>query len=721
MKDTRVDRRKDLLSLLGWVVALAVVLIITSQCRPEEDLASIQVTTFYSETETGDLDDDATPPPDLLREPVVGGAPGRLGLDMVIGPDGKPVAAVIKERSLYLYTVADDGIDQELIVRFVDQCHIAVDDAGAVHLVYYDSATDGVIYATDKSGDWEYTPMVNDAEGHTSPDIAVDADGNVHIVYCELHQFSSYVERYPIYVNNVGGVWTREVVDDGQYVTYQFASIAVDEYGKAHLGLIQSSTIYYATNRFGFWTRKKLDESYSLPHGIVIACDRFGRVHLAWSQWWSSNDAHTGYAIRRGWNWEVHHLVDDRHFCASPPTLIVDATGKAHLAGYGKTMSHYRLLYLTYDASPYHWWSSGEWTFLPLLKTRYDVEYTALAINDAGRILLAFHDASTGELKMYVDPSSTSKPFVLDDTGQYEDHFSLDVDSLGRPHVAVYDPLSTSLLYARRIDGAWQVETVDAGGEVGKNCHLVLDSDDLAHIVYYDAGNDQLKLAENDADGWSLSMLPFPAEIARLAVDSLNNLHVSYHNELDEGIYYANNIGGDWTSTLVLDDQNDAKLALDADDAAHLLYEENGSIYEISNASGSWATSLIWQVNPDYDYLSPVISLSPAGQLMRNAKYRHCEHGSCWTYLQQGGTFVGSYGDGHDIDGDFIVYYTELGHDLMTKHLGDGAEIPLDTFGYVGSKCDMRLDDDGNVHIIYSGEGALWYATFSDYGEAETE
>jgi len=70
---------------------------------------------------------------------------------------------------------------------------------------------------------------------------------------------------------------------------------------------------------------------------------------------------------------------------------------------------------------------------------------------------------------------------------------SLALDASGNPHIAYFDELNGDLKYARRVGGAWQIQTVDSDGMVGKYPSLALDAGGNPCIAYFDETNRDLK------------------------------------------------------------------------------------------------------------------------------------------------------------------------------------------------------------------------------------
>jgi hypothetical protein len=86
------------------------------------------------------------------------------------------------------------------------------------------------------------------------------------------------------------------------------------------------------------------------------------------------------------------------------------------------------------------------------------------------------------------------------------DYPSLALDRYGRPHIAWYEKGTADLKYAAYDGAAWQIETVDGGGDVGQYASLAVDRIGRVYIAYYDATNGDLKYAHYDGS-WTVETL----------------------------------------------------------------------------------------------------------------------------------------------------------------------------------------------------------------------
>ncbi|MCL4233471.1 MAG: hypothetical protein KJ042_03020, partial [Deltaproteobacteria bacterium] len=83
-----------------------------------------------------------------------------------------------------------------------------------------------------------------------------------------------------------------------------------------------------------------------------------------------------------------------------------------------------------------------------------------------------------------------------------------------------------------------------------------------------------------------------------------------------------------------------------------------------------------------------------------------------------GGVLEGNFGPdmGFFVDASgahYLSYYDADGKDLFYAHDADGdwASRSIHTTGDVGSASGVALDADGRAHMLYFGEGSLWWAS----------
>jgi len=126
---------------------------------------------------------------------------------------------------------------------------LAVDSQGGRHLAYvdYDPTARGFKYATDAGGEWKIQTIEEGPDRGLSPDIAIDSDDRVHLVY--YNSVGSGLR----YATNESGIFSVAIIDDEGYVG-QNPSIILDqeEVQVAYVGL---NTAWYAKFPEGYTGR----------------------------------------------------------------------------------------------------------------------------------------------------------------------------------------------------------------------------------------------------------------------------------------------------------------------------------------------------------------------------------------------------------------------------------------------------------------------------------
>jgi hypothetical protein len=124
---------------------------------------------------------------------------------------------------------------------------------------------------------------------------------------------------------------------------------------------------------------------------------------------------------------------------------------------------------------------------------------------------------------------------------------ALTMDSNNRAHITWYDRDGRNLMYNTNDSGAWFVapQVVDSAGDVGRNPSIAIDSMGNAHISYDDISlgmNERVKYATNASGGWVSEIIPtfgIRVRYSSIAVDSNNNVHISFQDISAEDLYYA--------------------------------------------------------------------------------------------------------------------------------------------------------------------------------------
>lgn len=196
-------------------------------------------------------------------------------------------------------TIVDHGIDSAYP-------QIAVDSQGFVHVVFGSFA-----YACNRTGEWEVTnPVPYSSEW---PAFALDGQGYAHIAYPDDANGSMNV------TTDKTGEWVTELVDEFNSGYFHPCSLVVDAGGSVHViyGIQNSPGFKYATNKSGAWIAEFINtEDVQLAS---IALDEDGFAHIVYH-----DDGHFDfrYATNRFGEWESFILDPSRNSGMTPAIAI---------------------------------------------------------------------------------------------------------------------------------------------------------------------------------------------------------------------------------------------------------------------------------------------------------------------------------------------------------------------------------------------------------------
>ena len=190
----------------------------------------------------------------------------------------------------------------------------------------------------------------------------------------------------------------------------------------------------------------------------------------------------------------------------------------------------------------------------------------------------------------------------------YINQTSLAVDSQNLAHVSFYDWGPGNLMFATQTTaGAWQIETLDTGGK-GKYASLAIAPDGSDNIAYYDSNKGDLKLIYNGPGGW-LPPITVDGELPSgtppdvggypsLKMDSSSLWHISYYDFTNKDLKYASYSGGSWY-VYTVDSSGDvgqySSLVLDSGGYAHIAYYDatNGKLKYAYQDGQGWHKDII--------------------------------------------------------------------------------------------------------------------------------
>jgi hypothetical protein len=477
------------------------------------------------------------------------------------------------------------------------------------------------------------------------------------------------------YAANAGGDWTIAAVDSGEDVG-DFCSIGVDAEGHAHVAYNHAyggddDGIYYATNQSGSWQHQKLGvgESGSFRS---LRLDAAGHVFIA-----GSLTGDVALWTDRSGSWERETVTSDE-WDAMFASVFVDAEGAARIAYYDHEKG-----WLKYAANP-----SKAWTVSVLDDAGIADSPPSLALGPDGApmIALAYSYAANenGAMILATRSGGTWSGAVVDDQlgWVYGDFGAMTVDPAGAAHVAYTGSTSHyELTYAENSSGDWAYENADPQAGFPEMMAIARDGAGAIHIAYADENSWRLRYTTNAAGSWKGETASTISEYGdggvALQVQADGTAHVAWYDDENSAVYYATNASGDWAKEEVASDLwlvNALSIQLDADNHAHLAFS---NLYA-TNTGGSW---VIEETGLADDPAEVSLAIDAAG-------YAHiaCESFRLRYLSNASGEWKGRVID--HLDGEYYILWN------------------------IGDYPSMAIDADGNVHVAYLGEGAVWHAMF---------
>jgi hypothetical protein len=211
---------------------------------------------------------------------------------------------------------------------------LAVGGDGSNHIVYADTNSDQLKYATDVSGQWVVS-VIPGADGAEFPSLAIDQGNAVHVAYLVFTGHSP--DAYQLaYATDASGSWQTTLVES----VLAYPSIAVDAAGTPHiayLGAVQSDGTYpvhYRSYVSAAWSDEMIATSDDPKTLVALAVTPAGQANLVYK-----SQVDLEYVTGISGHWLATRV--DSFDTASPEygqygaydvSIDLDTAGKPHLA-----------------------------------------------------------------------------------------------------------------------------------------------------------------------------------------------------------------------------------------------------------------------------------------------------------------------------------------------------------------------------------------------------
>ncbi len=385
--------------------------------------------------------------------------------------------------------------------------------------------------------DWELQTVDS---ATTAVALALDGDGIAHLCYFTppIDHLSGTTGHLLKYANNAGGpgIWTTETIET-LTKTGDGCDIAVAADGTVRVAYIVGDDLKYARRDGGSWMVTTA-VSGGVKWRCALALDSSNTPHIAFSRFSDYDDPYDrvmyqGLPCYVTWTagaWQETAL----QWAAGEPEYLLDTGEWQDIAlssdetVYGTWKSAWTLRFmvpLSHDPSHF----AGYQTGLPGTANRFRIDafddfYAAGIGSDTGAVVLGRNTS---------DPSDETswyffwERYELDNTGTHygddsEQHLGLAADSEAGAHLVFYDAIDNDLKYiwqsaswaygesspVQRIHPCF-TELVDSDGDVGRSADISVDGSDDPHIVYLDTSNHAVKYGKRMAfSGPQLRVLP---------------------------------------------------------------------------------------------------------------------------------------------------------------------------------------------------------------------
>jgi hypothetical protein len=280
---------------------------------------------------------------------------------LALAPDGS-VRAAWMEGMFFKYASNASGawvvedVDPELgcDMEFFD---IAVDSDGNIHILYTGMSVNDeeydICYATDKSGSLERYNLTNTGGIQVALNICLDRYGKPNILYAVHDEMES--EMYLCYgwIDN-SNVLHAEVVSEKWIDIEEGSDLVVDDDGTVHIFYIDTDDFYlwYIRGKPSAWGEdfllSDLDNSYP-----CAALDDQGSLHVVYSVW-EEGGAYANYHTNQTGMWHDEVICEEE----KPhryPCIAIDADDNPHV------------VWENYDKLAYTNKIFGEWTYPELI------------------------------------------------------------------------------------------------------------------------------------------------------------------------------------------------------------------------------------------------------------------------------------------------------------------------------------------------------------------
>jgi plastocyanin len=312
---------------------------------------------------------------------------------------------------------------------------LALTSAGVPVIAYWEAQVKALKVAVGPS--WNLLTVDSNNGGDQYASLALDSDDDARVAWYDA---GSKDLKYRAW-NGTG--WESEITVDGAGTVGQYASLALDGSGFPRIAYYDASNrrLKYAAWNGASWTLATVpdpDSGHNVGQYASLALDNTGNPHIAYY------DATSKRLKHAWWNgtWQTE-VVDESGDDGQYASLKVNSSGQPRIA-------YYESVDATHGKLKYAAWNGASWDIEIIDAAANKLgQYASLALDPSdSHPLIAYYDATNTNLK-YAELNATVWLIATVDAsssnvGQYA---SLAVSAAGRMRIAYYNATSQDLQY----------------------------------------------------------------------------------------------------------------------------------------------------------------------------------------------------------------------------------------------------------------------------------
>ena len=349
-----------------------------------------------------------------------------------------------------------------------------------------------------QEGDFVAPYNVSNSPGTSAtPMVVADSNGDLHAVW---YQNDTSLPGEILYARRLGSIWQPPENLSNSPDMAENPQIAVDANGTVHVVWTEdiegTPEIYYAYKSASTWLTENVSQNPGASRDPQLVVQSNGTAHLLWRDTTNTPGVYNIYYARRTTAWTTPVQVSDNATSVEAPRLAVESGGIAH-AVWSAGEVYYAYRDGSWDTPVEISTSSGTASLarLALNAAEVHVLWIESHVGNNGLYYARYSGSWSSPLNVYSSASTLAEPQVA-------------MDSSAALHAVWRTGTGTNseIYYARRSGGTWSaVENVSNTTDESSAPQLAVDSTNAAHVAWVDKSTGNYEIAYRDRNGivWS--------------------------------------------------------------------------------------------------------------------------------------------------------------------------------------------------------------------------